>query len=411
MKIKNVLLSCMLLGTLTAFAQEEQPQAKTEYVPNPYWYIQVQGGAQYTLGEIKFGDLLSPNVQVAVGRQFNPVFGMRLAVNAWQSRAGIEFKKDVREVIVPTTGATSLVELPAGTTKWKWMYVAPGIDLTFNLSNLFCGYNPTRLFNFSVFIGGGVNIGWDFDKSKNVDDAQLMIAHYQSYIDRFDGYPENLDYAWTGTKVRGYGRAGIAGDFRLSDQVSLGLELNANTLSDRYNGKKAGNWDWYFNALAGVKINLGKTYTTRTIEAPKPQERIIEKTIERVIEKPCPETTSQPATAQIAEKKKEPFRRDVFFTINSTNPNKEQLNKVKEVAEYLQKHPNAKVEVTGYADVGTGNPKINLSLSQRRAQTVTKLLVNQYKIAASRIKTDWKGDTIQPFAKEIENRVAICIAE
>lgn len=403
MKIKNVLLSCMLLGTLTAFAQEEQPQAKTEYVPNPYWYIQVQGGAQYTLGEIKFGDLLSPNVQVAVGRQFNPVFGMRLAVNAWQSRAGIEFKKGDVMGINDATGAISWREVPAGTTKWKWMYVAPGIDLTFNLSNLFCGYNPTRLFNFSVFIGGGVNIGWDFDKTKNVDGYEILKEHF-AYGN------QNLDYAWTGTKVRGYGRAGIAGDFRLSDQVSLGLELNANTLSDHYNGKRADNWDWYFNALAGVKINLGKTYTTRTIEAPKPQERIIEKTIERVIEKPCPQTT-QPATAQIAEKKAEPFRRDVFFTINSTNPSKEQLNKVKEVAEYLQKHPNAKVEVTGYADVGTGNPKINLSLSQRRAQTVTKLLVNQYKIAASRITTDWKGDTIQPFAKEVENRVAICIAE
>ncbi|MBQ8065820.1 MAG: OmpA family protein [Prevotella sp.] len=407
MKIKKALLSCMLLGSLTAFAQEEQPQAKTEYVPNPYWYVQVQGGAQYTLGEIDFGDLISPNVQVAIGRQFNPVFGLRLAVNAWQSRAGIDFDKYVYSVLANDGTKTDFVA-PAGTTKWKWMYVAPGIDLTFNLSNLFCGYNPTRLFNFSVFVGGGVNIGWDFDKSKNVDDEHLLAQHYGHQIEA-GIIPENIAYAWTGTKVRAFGRAGIAGDFRLSDQVSLGLEVNANTLSDRYNGKKAGNWDWYFNALAGVKINLGKTYTTRTIEAPKPQERIIEKTIERVIEKPCPEV--KPATAQIAEKKAEPFRRDVFFTINSTNPNKEQLNKVKEVAEYLKSHPNAKVEVTGYADIGTGNPKINLSLSQRRAQTVTKLLVNQYKIAASRIKTDWKGDTVQPFVKEVENRVAICIAE
>ena len=407
MKIKKALLSCMLLGSLTAFAQEEQPQAKTEYVPNPYWYVQVQGGAQYTLGEMDFGDLISPNVQVAIGRQFNPVFGLRLAVNAWQSRAGIDFDKYVYSVLANDGTKTDFVA-PAGTTKWKWMYVAPGIDLTFNLSNLFCGYNPTRLFNFSVFVGGGVNIGWDFDKSKNVDDEHLLAQHYGHQIEA-GIIPENIAYAWTGTKVRAFGRAGIAGDFRLSDQVSLGLEVNANTLSDRYNGKKAGNWDWYFNALAGVKINLGKTYTTRTIEAPKPQERIIEKTIERVIEKPCPEV--KPATAQIAEKKAEPFRRDVFFTINSTNPNKEQLNKVKEVAEYLKSHPNAKVEVTGYADIGTGNPKINLSLSQRRAQTVTKLLVNQYKIAASRIKTDWKGDTVQPFVKEVVNRVAICIAE
>ena len=66
MKIKKVLLSCLMLaGALSVSAQE----AKTEYVHNPYWYIQVQGGAQYTLGEIDFKDLISPNVQVTVGRQ------------------------------------------------------------------------------------------------------------------------------------------------------------------------------------------------------------------------------------------------------------------------------------------------------------------------------------------------------
>ena len=145
MKLKKALLSCLMLaGVMTATAQE---QTKTEYVHNPYWYVQVQAGGQYTLGEIDFSDLLSPNVQVAVGRQFSPVFGLRLAVNAWQSRGGWEF-----------------TEVPVGTVKWKWQYVAPTLDATFNLSNLFCGYNPTRLFNFTVFGGLGANIGWGFDK-------------------------------------------------------------------------------------------------------------------------------------------------------------------------------------------------------------------------------------------------------
>ena len=87
MNIKKVLLSCLMLaGTLSVSAQE----AKIEYVHNPYWYIQLQGGAQYTLGETDFKDLISPNVQVSLGRQFSPIFGARLSVNAWQSRAGID---------------------------------------------------------------------------------------------------------------------------------------------------------------------------------------------------------------------------------------------------------------------------------------------------------------------------------
>ena len=395
MKIKNVLLSCLMLaGTLSASAQE----AKTEYVHNPYWYIQLQGGAQYTLGEIDFKDLISPNVQVSLGRQFSPVFGARLSVNAWQSRAGLNYS-DVVEWSYAGNGTMTAKPIPGGQTKVKWMYVAPGIDLTFNLSNLFCGYNPNRIFNFSAFIGGGVNVGWGFDKDSNWDNKALVqtMADYGN---------ENWEYAWTGTKVRGYGRAGIAADFKVSDAVSLGLEVNANTLSDHYNGKKANNWDWYFNALAGLKINLGKTYTTRTIEAPKPQERIIEKTIERVVEKPCP-----PAVTNAVVEKKEPFRRDVFFQINSTTPSKTEMAKVKEVADYLNANPNATVEVTGYADIGTGNPTINSRLSQKRAQAVFAALTKTYKIDASRIKVDFKGDTIQPFAKEVDNRVAICIAE
>ena len=395
MNIKKVLLSCLMLaGVLSVSAQE----AKTEYVHNPYWYIQVQGGAQYTLGEIDFKDLISPNVQVSLGRQFTPIFGARLSVNAWQSRVGAEYAAtptyDQKEGTV-----VAGVPTPGGTVKGKWMYVAPGIDFTVNLSNIICGYNPTRLLDVNAFIGGGANIGWGYDKDSNWDNQNLIAAHALKGNQSFE-------YAWTGTKVRGYGRAGITADFRVSEAVSLGLEVNANTLSDHYNGKKANNWDWYFNALAGIKINLGKTHTTRTIEAPKPVERVVEKVVEKIIEKPCPPV--EPTNAVVV---KEPFRRDVFFSINKTAVTKQEQVKVKEVADYLKANPNATVEVTGYADRGTGNPRINSRLSEQRAKSVFNMLTKQYKIAASRIKVDFKGDTIQPFAKEVENRVTICIAE
>jgi outer membrane protein OmpA-like peptidoglycan-associated protein len=386
MKLKKIFMSCLLLaGVLSASAQEQYP--KTVYDHNPYWYVQVQGGAQYTLGEIDFKDLISPNVQVAIGRQFSPVFGLRLAVNAWQSKAGIEGEN--------------------ATYKWKWKYVAPGIDLTFNLSNLFCGFNPNRIFNFSVFAGAGANIGWD---NAIADINAAATALYPT----IGTNSENVSYAWDGTKVRMFGRAGVAADFKLSDAVSLGLEVNANTLSDRYNSKKAGNWDWYFNALAGVKINLGKTYSTRTIEAPKVPEKVIEKVIERVIEKPAPQPVVEPTRAVAQKKQVEDtkFRRDIFFLKpGKTWIDKSEYQKVKEVADYMKEHPNCTVEVTGYADRGTGNPKINSNLSQRRAQAVSNMLQRNYGIKKNRIKVDYKGDTIQPFAKEIENRVAICIAE
>ena len=87
------------------------------------------------------------------------------------------------------------------------------------------------------------------------------------------------------------------------------------------------------------------------------------------------------------------------------------MQKVKDIADYLNKYPNATVEITGYADKGTGNANINKNLSAKRAQAVVDALVKNYGVSASRIKSDSKGDTVQPFEEAILNRVSICIAK
>ena len=364
-----------MIGCLTASAQE----AKTEYVFNPHWYIQAQGGAQYTLGEIKFKDLISaPVAQVALGWQFDKVVGARLAVNGWESKAGSKFGDE--------------------TYKWKWNYVSPTIDFTFNLSNLFCGFNPKRVFNFSVFAGAGVNIGFKNDEAQ--DQAKLISAlHAWS-----DPNHQSLENLWDGTHTRFVGQFGINADFRISDAVSLGIEVQANPLNDHYNSKKADNADWYFNALAGIKINLGKSYTTKAIPACEPQVKIVEKVVEKVVEKPVPAPAPKPAAV-------EKIRRDIFFTISSSKISEAEGQKVQEIAEFLKKNPNAKVTVTGVADKGTGTSKGNEILASKRANVVSETLQKQYGISADRITVESNGDRIQPFAENDLNRVTICIAE
>ena len=66
--------------------------------------------------------------------------------------------------------------------------------------------------------------------------------------------------------------------------------------------------------------------------------------------------------------------------------------------------------MTGYADVNTGNAKINSKLSEKRANNVAEALKAKG-IAANRITIDYKGDTVQPYNTPEENRVSICIAE
>ena len=345
-----------------------------EYTFKKHAFLDLQGGAQYTLGEAKFGDLISPNVQLGIGYQFSPVFGMRLQANGWQSKGG-------------WNGYKATKDGTPYTADYKFKYVAPGLDFMFNLSNLFCGWNPNRVFNATAFIGGGANFAWGNDE---VNEIAANIKDQHNYL---------LEYLWDGTKVRPFGRAGIDLEFKVSKSVSIMLEGNANITSDKYNSKKAGNADWYFNALAGLRINLGKSHTkTEPVkEAPVPVQEYVK-----------PEPKPQP---KVEEKKVEEIRRDVFFVINSNKIASNEESKIKEVVDFLNANPEAKVVVTGYADAGTGNDRINDRISAKRAAAVVKALKEKYGIEESRITEDSKGARVQPFSENDKNRVSIMVAK
>ena len=401
MNIKKSIFAALLASvSLGAFAQEDE--VKYEYVFQPHWYIQGQIGGQYPLGEIGFGKLLSPNAQVALGYNFHKVVGARLAVNAWQSRGGSE--------------------IDGQTFKWKYNYVAPAIDVTFNLSNLIAGVNPKRLVDVTAFVGGGVNIAWN---NKEASQANLAIKGLlaEPWLDtEYNGATEEelknlymnddrvLRLLWDkddqgnwkdASTVRGFGRVGVDVDFKVAKRWTVGLELAANVTTDSYNSKKAGNADWYFNALAGVKYTFKDPYTTRELP---PDVKIVyrdsiiekEKIVTKVVKGDC---------------ENGPKRIDVFFTIASTNLVGSESHKVQEMADYLKKNENAKITITGYADKGTGNARINKSLSEKRAEIVKKELVDKYGISADRITVDFKGDTVQPYDVEVLNRVSILVAE
>ena len=221
--LKTYLVAALAFASLSATAQTKKvvdrvdqrtvqeldhQDVTTKFKSHPF--ITLQGGAQYTLGEAKFKDLISPNVQLGIGYQFTPWFAARIQGNGWQSKGGWN----------------SYAQHPF-TYTYKWNYVAPGLDLMFDMTNLIGGWNPNRFLSVVLFVGGGANIAW-----KN-DEANAIAANVQ----QLDGY--KLEYLWDGTKVRPFGRGGLQLGFRLSDAVSLLLEGNANILGDKYNSKKA----------------------------------------------------------------------------------------------------------------------------------------------------------------------------
>lgn len=363
MNIKNLLVAVLALGSTVTFAQEQRIKEEGKVTFNPHWFIQAQVGAAHTIGEAKFTDLISPAAALNIGYKFAPAFGARIGVSGWQAKGGWV--------------------TPSQTYQYK--YLQGNLDLMADLSTLFCGFNPNRVFNGYLFAGVGLNHAFDNDEANALDTRNY-----------------DLEYLWQDSKNMIAGRFGLGCDLRLSDRVAINIEANANPLSDKFNSKKAGNSDWQINALVGVTIKLGKGYTKTAPVYYEPEPVAAEQP------KPAPVVVEKPQPKQ--EAVIEPMKQNIFFALNSAKIQDDQQTKIAALTEYLEKHPAAKVSVTGYADVNTGNAKINSKLSEQRASNVAEALKAKG-VAADRIVIDYKGDTVQPYTTAEENRVSICIAE
>ena len=225
MKIRNLLLlSLLTVSSTMAFAQEQRIKEEGKTVFKPHWSMQVQA---HTVGEADFPDLISPAAAVNVGYKFAPAFGARLGVSGWQAKAGW---------VTPSQ-------------PYQYKYLQGNLDLMADLSTLFCGFNPKRVFNGYIFGGVGLNHAFDNDEANALDTRS-----------------HELEYLWQDKQNLVAGRFGLGCDLRLNDRLAINIEGNANALSDKFNSKKAGNCDWQFNVLVGLNIKLacGRKATAET---------------------------------------------------------------------------------------------------------------------------------------------------
>lgn len=336
----------------------------------PHWFLTVQGGAAYNVGEAKFQKLVSPHAQLALGYQFTPLLGARLSVNGWEGRNCYSFPR----------------------VSYKWNYVQPSLEAMLNLSDLISGWKPERLFNAYAF--AGIGLGYEF----NNDDAEkadlLLRENYNQRLSENHAYVERqvteFQKLWRDNRLNPVVRAGLGADFRITDHFALGAEVNANMLPDHWNSKKGkhDNRDWQFNALIGAKFTIGKSHG-RT-------EPIYEVT-----------QVEQPPFVEDMPIDKISFNVNVYFIINTSYIRDNQVPKLTALIKYLREHPRAFVRLSGYADKETGNPSINMRLSIERSQNVSRYLQDAG-ISESRIRRFAKGDTVQPFDIPEDNRVCIC---
>ena len=387
MKLKSLtLILAFALGAQVAFAQQSKSDPSLEF--NPHWYGQIQGGAGYTIGETAFKDLISPAGALSLGYQFNPTLGLRFNVAGYQGKGNVVAPLEV----------------------YKFNYLQGAFDLTLNLAQLL-GYKHDRVFNPFVFLGGGVAYGFK-NGANNITKTNPK---------------EYFAYLWEKNMVTPVARVGLGADFRLSDAVALTLEVNENVLSDKFNSKKVGHPDFQFNALAGLKINFGKTTRPSAkylaelaaAEAAAAAEKArleAERQAKLAAEKAAAEkAAAEKAAAEKAAAAKaaaealaaEMRQVNTFFTINSYVISDEEAAKLVRYIDWLKANPDVNIAIAGHADKGTGTKRINQKLSEQRAAAVKDFLV-EHGIAESRIvSVVANGDRIQPFEENDLNRVVI----
>jgi len=90
------------------------------------------------------------------------------------------------------------------------------------------------------------------------------------------------------------------------------------------------------------------------------------------------------------------IRMKVLFEFDKSEVREQYFDDLEELAEFLQRFSDLQVEVEGHTD-SIGDESYNMDLSQRRAQAVVDVLVNNYGIARSRLQPEGYGES-QPVA-------------
>ena len=110
----------------------------------------------------------------------------------------------------------------------------------------------------------------------------------------------------------------------------------------------------------------------------------------------CPDT---PATHKvdsngctIYQEVEDKFDIEAKFATNSSTVQQTSYADIKELAEFMAKHPNSEVTIAGHAS-NTGAADYNMDLSERRAIVVADVLINEYGVAPGRVSSKGYGIT------------------
>lgn len=350
------------------------------------WFITFQGGANMSLGENirlrNISDALGWSAGLSLGKYFSPQVGARLQA-AYLSQHGMANGE-----------ARRAYPQYYGDGVYDFNNIQGYVDLLLNLNNIFAQYKESTRFNVVALFGLGVNYVNGFDKDQLKRWASLTDGRYIIHT---------KDAAYLAV------RAGFQFNVQLSNVWDLGLELTMNATNDKYNGVEFDSkYDGYANAMLGLTYHFKDHFGDRRMKYRSLNDYDEWAALNNRINEARGELIDIRPENQIVTVQERYLDMTISFLLDKSDISDVQKKNVEAVANYIKSRDDINVVVTGYADVETGNPRYNLDLSQRRAQSVYDMLVNDYGVAPSRLSMDYKGDSIQPYMLKNEwNRVVV----
>lgn len=375
---------CLALAGVSATAQESGVSAeagrKATFARNGFWdnwFVGAGAGASAYFGpadqHASFLDRLTVNPQVFVGKWINPYLGARGVIQG---------------------GKLHTFSGNEGQNMFSTTYFNAHADVMFNATNYFRKYNENRLYNFIPTVG----VGW---------------AHgdWDNKLLKKKG-PDAVTF-----------NASLLNTFRISERLSFYAEVGGALITNDFDKspRDEKRWNGILTGAAGLTLKIGKVGFSEAVLMDQGLINDLNSQINNLkaendrlrnlkpTQAPAPSPTPCPPTPAPIDTKYVP--NVVFFRIGSAVIDNNQAISIYNTAEYLKANPNAKVKIVGYADKQTGTAAFNMKLSEKRAKTVAKALIEKYNISSSRVSTEWKGSTEQPYKENAWNRVAIFFAE
>ena len=339
-----------------------------------------------------------PSIDLYLTKWASPYFGVGLGANVSQFKGLYQGASDKQYAIRfktndPFTGATVKDYGYENLCNQRGYYGNVFALAHADLGNIFCGYKADRFFTVDLYAGGGVLFG--------ITDKAIGASF----------------------------NTGIIPKFRISDQLSIMLNIRGSLISDDFEGESNldeptekhflanHKLDGIAGATIGLSWKLGKkksrwenAYRTSTIhynDAALARRDSINNALTRDLINA--NATIQDLNGKLANSGNTEYvtvAPDLWFHINFILDRWDLLNREKvnlqSVANVMNSTPDVKYLLCGYADKQTATPAHNMMLSKNRVEAVYDYLTKECGVDPDQLVTDYKGGVDYMFYNEME---------